>query len=40
MRAQELLRESPYKWYLTGYLVPTNAPESHIFDETSMDESA
>ncbi|MCY2990753.1 MAG: hypothetical protein NTY19_23170 [Planctomycetota bacterium] len=24
--AQELLPESPTKWYLTGYLVPTDAP--------------
>jgi hypothetical protein len=36
--ASELLPDSPYKWYLTGYLVPTNAPESQRFDPTSMDD--
>lgn len=36
--AGELLPESPYKWYLTGYLVPTDAPESQRFDPTSMDD--
>jgi len=36
--AHELLPESPYKWYLTGYLVPTGAPDSHRHDETSSEE--
>lgn len=36
--ARELLPESPYKWYLTGYLVPTDAPESQRFDPTSMED--
>jgi hypothetical protein len=36
--AYELLPDSPYKWYLTGYLVPTDAPESQRFDPMSMDD--
>lgn len=36
--AQELLPESPTKWYLTGYLVPTGAPIEQRFDETSVEE--
>ncbi|MEY4246069.1 MAG: hypothetical protein RLZZ245_3654, partial [Verrucomicrobiota bacterium] len=36
--ANELLPDSPYKWYLTGYLVPTDAPESQRFDPGSMDD--
>ena len=36
--AGELLPDSPYKWYLTGYLVPTDAPESQRFDPMSMDD--
>lgn len=36
--AQELLSESPTKWYLTGYLVPTDAPMGQRFDETSTEE--
>ncbi|MCG8602947.1 MAG: DISARM system helicase DrmA [Verrucomicrobiales bacterium] len=34
----EVLNESPYTWYLTGYLVPTEAPEEIKFDETSREE--
>lgn len=36
--AEELLPESPTKWYLTGYLVPTDAPIEQRFDETSTEE--
>jgi hypothetical protein len=36
--AQELLPESPTRWYLTGYLVPTDAPIDQKFDETSTEE--
>lgn len=36
--ASELLPESPTKWYLTGYLMPTNAPEEHRFDSESLEE--
>ncbi len=36
--ARELLPEAPNRWYLTGYLVPTNAPLSQRFDETSPEE--
>lgn len=36
----ELLPESPYRWYLTGYIVPTDAPESLRYDETSNEELA
>ena len=36
--ATELLPDSPYKWYLTGYLVPTEAPESQRFDPTSQED--
>ena len=35
--SHELLPESPTKWYLTGYLVPTDAPEEHRFDKESQD---
>jgi len=30
--SNELLPESPFKWYLTGYLMPTDAPEHHRRD--------
>jgi hypothetical protein len=36
--ANELLPESPTKWYLTGFLVPTDAPITQKFDETSPEE--
>lgn len=36
--AQELLPESPSRWYLTGYLVPSDAPADQRTDETSADE--
>jgi hypothetical protein len=36
--AEELLPESPTRWYLTGYLVPTDAPITQKFDETSTEE--
>lgn len=36
--AHELLPESPYKWYLTGYLLPSEAPELHRFDPGSSDD--
>lgn len=36
--ASELLPESPTKWYLTGYLMPTDAPEEHRFDTESLEE--
>ncbi len=36
--ATELLPESPTRWYLTGFLVPTDAPVEQKFDETSAEE--
>lgn len=36
--AHELLPESPYRWYLTGYLVPADAPDEIRFDETSRED--
>jgi len=36
--AEELLPESPARWYLSGFLVPTNAPIEHRYDETSGEE--
>lgn len=36
--ARELLSDSPSRWYLTGFLVPTEAPEEQRVDETSTDE--
>ena len=36
--AEELLPETPTRWYLTGFLVPTKAPISQRVDETSTDE--
>lgn len=36
--ARELLPETPLRWYLTGFLVPTDAPISQKFDESSVEE--
>ena len=36
--ANELLPESPTRWYLAGFLVPTNAPIAQKFDETSTEQ--
>ncbi len=36
--ARELLPESPSRWYLTGFLVPSEAPAEQKTDETSVDE--
>jgi helicase-like protein len=36
--ANELLRESPTRWYLTGFLVPSDAPVEQRTDETASDE--
>jgi hypothetical protein len=36
--ANELLPEAPSRWYLTGYLVPKDAPEEQRTDETSTEE--
>lgn len=36
--ANELLRESPTRWYLTGLLVPSDAPIELRTDETANDE--
>lgn len=36
--SRELLPESPIRWYLTGFLVPTDAPIAQRFDETSTEE--
>ena len=36
--ARELLRESPSRWYLTGFLVPLDAPEEQRFDEQMVEE--
>lgn len=36
--ARELLPESPSRWYLTGFLVPTKAPLEQRTDETASDE--
>jgi len=36
--AAELLPESPSRWYLTGLLVPTDAPLDQKFDATSAEE--
>lgn len=36
--ASELLPESPSKWYLTGYLMATDAPEEHRHDPESSDD--
>jgi hypothetical protein len=36
--AHELLPDSPTRWYLTGFLVPVDAPERQRYDERSTDE--
>src|ERR1041384_3014915 len=36
--AQELLPESPSRWYLTGFLVPSDAPLEQRIDETATEE--
>ena len=36
--AHELLPELPSRWYLTGFLVPRNAPAAQRCDETSTEE--
>ena len=36
--AQELLPELPTRWYLTGFLAPSNAPLDQRTDETSSEE--
>src|SRR5882724_5201451 len=36
--ANELLREWPTRWYLTGFLVPSDAPADQRVDETVNDE--
>lgn len=36
--AHELLPDRPSRWYLTGFLVPTEAPTEQKTDETSNDE--
>ena len=36
--ARELLSEPPTRWYLTGFLTPTDAPIAQRFDETSPEE--
>ncbi|WP_437202052.1 DISARM system helicase DrmA [Planctomicrobium sp. SH664] len=35
---KEVLPQSPSRWYLTGFLVPTDAAEEQRTDPTSMDE--
>jgi hypothetical protein len=36
--AQELLPEWPSRWYLTGFLVPTEAPVEHRSDDTAEEQ--
>src|SRR5206468_12915858 len=36
--AHELLPENPTRWYLTGYLVPEDAPVQHRSDAEAKDE--
>ncbi|MDA0841195.1 MAG: DISARM system helicase DrmA [Planctomycetota bacterium] len=36
--AEELLPEPPQRWYLTGFLLPTDAPISQSFDATSTED--
>lgn len=35
---KEVLPQAPSRWYLTGFLVPTDADESQRIDPTSVDE--
>jgi helicase-like protein len=37
--AHELLPDSPTRWYLTGFLIPVDAPEEQRYDESSNDEA-
>ena len=34
----EILDRAPSRWYLTGFLVPTNAPASQKSEETDPDD--
>ena len=36
--ARELLSQSPSRWYLTGFLVPSEAPAEQKVDETATEE--
>ncbi|HPA20710.1 MAG TPA: DISARM system helicase DrmA [Verrucomicrobiae bacterium] len=36
--AHELLRDTPSRWYLAGFLVPTDAPIAQKTDATALDE--
>jgi hypothetical protein len=36
--ARELLSQSPARWYLTGFLVPSQAPTEQKVDETATEE--
>ena len=36
--AKELLPETPSRWYLTGYLVPKDAPDEQRIDDTADEE--
>ena len=36
--ANELLPEAPSRWYLTGYLVPKDAPDDQRIDDTADEE--
>jgi hypothetical protein len=36
---RELLKESPSRWYLTGYLIPEAAPEAQKFDPSSTEQT-
>src|SRR3954466_10221744 len=36
--ANELLPENPTRWYLTGYLVPQDAPVEHRTDAEAKEE--
>jgi hypothetical protein len=36
--AAELLPEAPTRWYLTGFLVPRDAPDAQRLDPESADE--
>ena len=38
MRDDEVLPQKPSRWYLTGFLVPRNAPESQRFDPTATEQ--
>lgn len=36
--AQEVISKAPSVWYLTGFLIPHEAPTNQRFDEMSNDE--